>query len=124
MCAPAWRSGPLTRCESWREGWAKRRRRPCSQHRWVRTRSRLFLKIYGDSRDADWKQLQIRYTPVEIGRLSLFLPRVIEGVSAIDKLNEADLLAYRDDDHIHMHPKKARSFYQYLRELYSIAIAG
>lgn len=85
---------------------------------------RLFLKIYGDSRDADWKQLQIRYTPVEIGRLSLFLPRVIEGVSAIDKLNEADLLAYRDDDHIHMHPKKARSFYQYLRELYSIAIAG
>ena len=30
----------------------------------------------------------------------------------------------RDDDHIHMQPKKARSFSRYLRELYSIAIAG
>ena len=82
---------------------------------------RLFLKIYGDTKEADWEQLRIRYTPVEIGRLSLFLPRVIEGISAIDKLNEADLLVYHDDDHIHMQPKKARSFYQYLRELYGIA---
>ena len=84
---------------------------------------RLFLRIYGDSREADWGRLQIRYTPAEIGRLSLFLPRTIEGISAIDKLNEADLLAYRDDDHVHMHPLKARSFYQYLLELYKIAPA-
>ena len=84
---------------------------------------RLSLRIYGDRREADWEQLRIRYTPVEIGRLSLFLPRVIEGVSAVDKLNEANLLVYRDDDHIHMQPKKARGFYQYLRQLYGIARA-
>ena len=38
---------------------------------------RLFLRIYGDQREADWDRLQIRYTPAEIGRLSLFLPRMI-----------------------------------------------
>lgn len=84
---------------------------------------RLFLRIYGDRREADWEQLRITYTPVEIGRLSLFLPRVIEGVSAVDKLNEAQLLVYGDDDHIHMRPIKARSFYQYLRDLYGIVRA-
>ena len=78
---------------------------------------RLFLRIYGDQKEADWDQLQIRYTPVEIGRLSLFLPRTIEGISAIDKLNEADLLVYKDDNQIHMQPLKARGFYQYLRGL-------
>ena len=61
---------------------------------------------------------------VEIGQLGLFLPRVIEGVSAINKLNEADLLVYRDDDYIHMQPKKARSFHQYLRELYAVAVTS
>ena len=44
----------------------------------------------------------------------------VGGVSAIDKLNQAGLLAYRDDDHIHMQAIKARSFYQYLRELFGI----
>ena len=84
---------------------------------------RLFLKIYGDRREDDWEQLRVRYAPVEIGQLSLFLPRVIEGVSAIDKLNEANLLVYRDNYYIHMQPKKARSFYQYLPEPYAVAIA-
>ena len=85
---------------------------------------RLFLRIYGDQREADWERLQITYTPAEIGRLSLFLPRTIEGISAIDKLNEADLLVYRDDNQIHMQPLKARSFYQYLRGLYGITLAS
>ena len=84
---------------------------------------RLFLRIYGDQKEADWEHLRITYTPIEIGRLSLFLPRAIEGVSAIDKLNEADLLVYRDDDHVHMQPVKARSFYQYLRDLHAISRA-
>ena len=84
---------------------------------------RLFLRIYSDTKEADWDQLRIMYTPAEIGMLSLFLPRVIEGVSAIDKLNEADLLVYRDDDHVHMQPRKARSFYQYIRDLHVIARA-
>ena len=85
---------------------------------------RLFLRIYGDTREADWDHLQMTYTPAEIGRLSLFLPRTIEGISAIDKLNEADLLVYRDDNHIHMLASKARAFYQYLRKLYQITMAN
>ena len=85
---------------------------------------RLFLRIYGDRKEADWEQMWIRYTPAEVGRLSLFVPRVIEGISAVDKLNEAGLLVYRDDDHIHMQPTQARGFYQYLRELYAIATSA
>ena len=85
---------------------------------------RLFLRIYGDRKEADWEQMRIRYTPAEVGRLSLFVPRVIEGVSAVDKLNEAGLLVYRDDDHIYMQPTQARGFYQYLRELYAIATSA
>lgn len=84
---------------------------------------RFFLRIYGDKREARGADLQVRYTPAEIGRMSLFLARAIEGVSAIDKLNEADLLEYRDDNYIYMQPIKARSFYQYLHELYEIASA-
>lgn len=81
---------------------------------------RLFLRVYGHKKEADWEPLQIKYTPAEIAKLSLFLPRTIEGLSAIDKLNEAELLVYEDDNHIHMRPIKARSFYQYLQQLYKI----
>ena len=81
---------------------------------------RLFLRVYGDRREAQWDRLQVTYTPAEIGSLSLFLPRTIEGISAIDKLNEAGLLVYQDDDRIHMQPLMARSFYQYLHGLYRI----
>jgi predicted transcriptional regulator len=81
---------------------------------------RLFLRIYGDHREVDWDRLQISYTPTEMGRLSLFLPRTIEGISAIDKLNVADVLVYGDDDRISMQPLKARAVYQYLQELYRI----
>ena len=48
---------------------------------------RLFLRVYGDRREVEWDRLQITYSPVEIGRLCLFLPRTIDGISAIDKLN-------------------------------------
>jgi len=82
---------------------------------------RFFLRIYGDKREASGVDLQIRYTPAQLGRMSLFLPRAIEGVSAIDKLNEAGLTEYRDDNYIYMQPIKARSFYQYLHELCGIA---
>ena len=81
---------------------------------------RFFLRIYGDKTEASPDHLQIRYTPVEMGRLSLFLPRVIEGIAAVDKLNEADLAVYQDDNQIYVHPIKARSFYQYLRALHGI----
>ena len=81
---------------------------------------RFFLRIYGDKKEADLDNFQIKYTAAEIGRLSLFLPRTIEGISAIDKLNEADLLAYWDDNFIHMQTTKAVSYYLYLQELYAI----
>ena len=81
---------------------------------------RLFLRVYGDPREAKWDDLRITYTPVEIGRLCRFLPRTIDGISAIDKLSEAGLLVYEDDNQVHMQPSKARSFYQYLHELYGI----
>ena len=84
---------------------------------------RLFLRIYGDRREPDWDIRQIRYTAAEIGRLSLFLPRTIEGISAIDKLNEADVLVYQDNNEVHMQPAKARALYLYFLELYSIVAA-
>ena len=48
--------------------------------------------------------------------MSLFLPRIIEGISATDKLNEAGLFIYGDDRYCSMPPVKARAFYRYLRE--------
>ena len=85
---------------------------------------RLFLRVYGNKREADWDQLQLRYTPAEIGRLSIFLPRVIEEISAIDRLNEADLLVYRDDGYVYMQPTKARGFYKYLQTLLEIVTSN
>ena len=85
---------------------------------------RFFLRIYGDRSEAGWDDLPIRYTPAEMGRLSLFLPRVIEGASAVDKLNEAELVVYKDDNYVYVHPVKARGFYQYLRDLYGIIQAN
>jgi len=81
---------------------------------------RFFLRIYGDKQDATWDHPEVQYTPAEIGRLSRFLPRAIEGVSAIDKLSDAGLMVYRDDGYVYIPPVKARSFYRYLRALYEI----
>ncbi len=84
---------------------------------------RLFLRIYGDKREPARDHLDVRYTPAEVGKMSLFLPRIIEGVSAVDKLSEAGLFVYSDDDYIYMPAVKARSFYRYLRELYEMVCA-
>lgn len=85
---------------------------------------RFFLRIYDDRREPDWDNLQIKYTAAEIGRLSLFLPRTIDGISAIDKLNDADLLTYRDDNHVYVQASRARSWYQYLKELNGMVVAN
>ena len=45
------------------------------------------------------------------------------GISAIDKLNEDDLLVYSDVNLIQMLAPKARAFYRYLRKLYQITMA-
>ena len=85
---------------------------------------RFFLRIYGDRAEVNWERGEVQYTPGELGRLSLFLPRAIEGVSAADKLSEAGLLIYRDDGKIYVPPIKARAFYRYLRQLYGIIKAN
>ena len=81
---------------------------------------RLFLRIYGNKQKPTPDNLEVRYTPAEVGRMSLFLPRIIEGVSAVDKLSEAGLVIYGDDGYIYMPAVKARAFYRYLRELFGI----
>lgn len=84
---------------------------------------RLFLKVYGCRKETDFKEKEIKYTPLEVGKLSLFLPRTIEGISAIEKLDIAGLLVFGVDEHVHLTPNSARSFYQYLQELYKIAVS-
>lgn len=85
---------------------------------------RLFIKVYehdGEfSVDGGGKKRKIRYDPLEIGKISLFLPRSIEGLVAIDKLNLARLLYYSDDGYINFPQLKARAFFQYLKRLSNI----
>ena len=79
---------------------------------------RMFLKVYGlpkEPQDGD-----IIYTPLEIGQISAFLPRTIEGVAAVDKLDDAGLVSYLDDGRIHVNPRRSVAFYQYLKELYAL----
>ena len=81
---------------------------------------RLFLRIYGNKPNPARDNLDVQYTPAEVGKMSLFLPRIIEGVSAVDKLSEAGLVIYGDDGYIYMPAVNARAFYRYLRELFGI----
>jgi len=78
---------------------------------------RLFLRVYGNKKEIDLEKREVRYSPAEIGRLSLFLPRTVEGVAAIDKLSDAELLVYKEDGHVYFNPKRARGFYKYLSSL-------
>jgi len=84
---------------------------------------RVFLRLFGENKEPDLETLKIRYTPLELGKLCLFLPRNIEGIAAIDKLSDAELLVYEEDgNYISQAPRKVRGFYQYLRAIYQIAI--
>lgn len=83
---------------------------------------RFFLRVYGSKKEVDLKKKEIKFTPAEIGKLSLFLPRTTEGIAAIDKLSDAELLVYKDDGNIYIEPQKARSFYKYLKLLYQIVV--
>ena len=84
---------------------------------------RIFLRLFGENKEPDLETLKIRYTPSELGKLCLFLPRNIEGIAAIDKLSDAELLVYEEDgNYIAQEPRKVRGFYQYLRAIYRIAM--
>lgn len=81
---------------------------------------RFFLRVYSSKSQVDLKKKQVKFSPKEIGKLSLFLPRTIEGVAAVDKLSDAELLVYKDDGSIYLDPVKARSFYKYLKLLHQM----
>jgi hypothetical protein len=83
---------------------------------------RLFLKIYGQDRPRDFASGEIIYTPLEIGRLASFLPRSIEGIAAVDKLDDAGLVSYLDDGRVHVNPRRSVGFYQYLKGLYTLIL--
>lgn len=81
---------------------------------------RLFLRVYGSKKEIDFGNRKIKFNPTEIGKFSLFLPRSIEGIAAIDKLCNAELLTYKDNGNVYFDPRKARGFYKYLKSLYEI----
>jgi len=79
---------------------------------------RLFLKIYGSPKELTGED--IIYTPLEMGQISSFLPRTIEGIAAIDKLDDAGLVSYLEDGNIHVNPRRSTVFYHYLTGLYKL----
>lgn len=79
---------------------------------------RLFLHVYSSKREIDPGKKDISFTTQEIGKISLFLPRSMEGYAAIDKLSDAEILVYSEGDQkVHLDPRKATAFYRYLKEL-------
>lgn len=79
---------------------------------------RLFVKVYGSPKEPQGED--IVFTPLEIGQLSTFLPRTVEGIAAIDKLDAAGLVSYLDDGNVHVNPRRSGAFYYYLRRLYQL----
>ena len=80
----------------------------------------LFLRVYADPREPDFASRKIKYTAKEVGQITYFLPRSVDGLSAIDKLNEAGLLAYEEDGYVYAPAILLRGFYKFLVELYLI----
>jgi len=78
--------------------------------------TRLFLKIFGSNKKAE--DGDIIYSPLEIGQMASFLPRTVEGMAATDKLDSAGLVSYEEDGGVHVNPRRATAFYQYLEALY------
>ena len=50
--------------------------------------------------------------------------RGVEGVSAIDKLDDAGLTSYLEDGNVHVNPRRSTAFYHYLRNLYILLARG
>ena len=82
---------------------------------------RLFLKVYGSPTEP--KGEDIVFTPLEIGQLSTILPRTVEGIAAIDKLDAAGLVSYLGDGNVHVNPRRSGAFYYYLKRLYQLLLA-
>ena len=85
---------------------------------------KLFLTIFGNPKEMDLKTREILYTPLEIGRLIRIFSRSVEGVSAIDKLDDAGLTSCQEDGNVHINPRRTTAFYHYLRSLYFLLVRG
>ena len=81
---------------------------------------RLFLTIFGNNKEPDLASREVVYTPLEIGQLMRLFTRGVEGISSIDKLDDAGLVSYLEDGNIHVNPRRSTAFYAYLRRLYQL----
>ncbi|CAN2040395.1 putative HTH arsR-type domain-containing protein [Candidatus Magnetomoraceae bacterium gMMP-15] len=81
---------------------------------------RFFLKAYGKKWDNSFKNLELFFTYTELGWIAMPLPRSIEGMTAFERLNDAGLLIYKNNDEIYMPSIISRNFFRYLEDLYDI----
>ena len=81
---------------------------------------RLFLTIFGNDKEPDLTSREVIYTPLEMGQLIRLFARSVEGISAMDKLDDAGLVSYLDDGNIHVNPRRSTAFYAYLKSLYQV----
>ena len=83
---------------------------------------RLFLTIFGDNKEPTLPSREVIYTPLEIGQLMRLFARSLEGISSMDKLDDAGLVSYLDDGNIHVNPRRSTAYYAYLRKLYQLLV--
>ena len=81
---------------------------------------KLFLTIFGNKKEPDLSIREVIYTPLEIGQLIRGFVRNLEGISSMDKLDDAGIVSYLDDGKIHVNPRRSTAFYAYLRKLYQL----
>ena len=61
-------------------------------------------------------------TPLEIGQLIRSFSRSVEGIAAIDMLDDAGLISYLEDGGVHVNPRRSTAFYHYLRNLHYLRV--
>ena len=83
---------------------------------------RMFLTIFGNDKEPDLSSREVVYTPLEMGQLIRLFARSVEGISSMDKLDDAGLVSYLDDGKIHVNPRRSTAFYAYLRKLYHLLV--
>ena len=83
---------------------------------------RLFITIFGNNKEPDFASREVIYTPLEIGQLTRVFARSVEGISSMDKLDDAGLVSYMEDGNIHVNPRRSTAFYTYLRRGYQLLL--
>lgn len=83
---------------------------------------KLFLTVFGNYKEPDLSSREVIYTPLEIGQLIRLFVGSVEGISSIDRLDDAGLVSYLDDANIHVNPHRSTAFYAYLNKLYQLLV--